>query len=69
MMMAGTPSRLQPRAERDAALSAADDHDIGLRGVAELGLFLRAPLEPGLAALGDAVLDALGRVSGRFCSS
>ena len=49
----------QPGAERDAALPAADDHDVRLRRTAErLGLRLRAP-PPGLAALVSAVLDAL----------
>ena len=49
----------QPCAERDAALPAADDHDVGLVGDAELGLLLTTLLEPGLAAGVHAVLDAL----------
>ena len=49
----------QPRSERDAALPAADDHDVGLLGVAELGGLALAPLEPGQPVAGGAVVDAL----------
>ena len=48
----------QARAERDAALAAADHQDVRLGGAAEaLGLLLPA-LEPGLALLVGAVLGA-----------
>ena len=49
----------QPRAERDPALPAADDHDVGLRLVAELVGLLLALLEPGEPVARRAVLDAL----------
>ena len=42
----------QARAERDAALAAADDHDLGLALVAELLGLAAARLEPRLALLG-----------------
>src|SRR4051795_11282950 len=37
---------LQPRAERDAALAAADDEDVGLARSAELGGFLLSAFRP-----------------------
>jgi hypothetical protein len=40
----------EPRAQRDAALSAADDQAVGLFGVAERRLLARARFGPGLAA-------------------
>ena len=43
---------LQARGERDAALAAADDEDVGLASGAELGGFC-------LPALGPARLDAM----------
>ncbi len=50
----------QPRAERDAALPAADDHDLGLRLVAELARprASRSSSQVRAVAVG-AVLDAL----------
>ena len=50
---------LEPRAERDAALSAADHQAVGLARAAEFGLLLAPLVRPGAAALLDAVLDAL----------
>jgi len=49
---------LQPRAQCDAALAAADDQHIGLLGGAERCLFLGFQLRPVLAARGDAVVGA-----------
>ena len=49
----------QPRSEPDAALAAADDHDVGLLGVAELGGLALAPLEPRQPVARGAVVDAL----------
>ena len=68
-MIAGTPSCLQPRTEDDAALAAADHHHVGLLGEAERALFVLPCLEPALAVLVGAVLDALGTVRRRFFSS
>ena len=48
----------QPCAERDSALPAPDDHDVGLRDEAEFGLLLATLLEPRLAAGVYAVLDS-----------
>ncbi|MCY1220757.1 hypothetical protein D9M72_327850 [compost metagenome] len=56
----------QPRPQRDAALAAADDHHLGLLGVAQRGLFVAALLEPVLAALVHAVLRALDAVVARL---
>src|SRR5690348_13891274 len=50
----------QPRAERDAALAAADDEHVGLRPVAQLAGLPGAPLAPRLAVAVGAVLRALG---------
>ncbi len=50
----------QARAQRDAALSAADDEHVGLGPVAELGGLLLALLQPGLAGPAAAVFGALG---------
>ena len=50
----------QPRAQRDAALAAADHHDVGLAVLAETLDLGGAPLLPGDAVLAGAVLDALG---------
>ena len=49
----------QPRSEGDPALSAANDHRVGLGGAAELLRFFRAPLQPGLPVRIGAVLGAL----------
>jgi hypothetical protein len=49
----------QPRAERDPALPAADDHDLRLLRAPELLGLAAARLEPRLAVLERAVLDAL----------
>src|SRR4051794_24994480 len=48
----------QPRPERDAALAAADDHDLRLRRVAELPRLALSLLEPRLAVRLRAVLGA-----------
>ena len=48
----------QPRAERDAALAAADDERVGLRLEAEFGGFLLALFLPGRAVLAMAMLGA-----------
>ena len=48
----------QPRAEADAALPAADDHHIGLLGVAERSRLFLPVFLPGRTILGGAVLGA-----------
>ena len=50
---------LQPCAEPDPALPAADDDDVRLLGVAEGGVVGRLLLQPALPALVDLVLDPL----------
>ncbi len=50
---------LQPRPERDAALAATDHQTIGLARDAEFRLLVALAVEPGTAALANAVLDAL----------
>ncbi|MCY1229600.1 hypothetical protein D9M72_419690 [compost metagenome] len=50
----------KPSAERNAALSAADDHDIGLVFIAERALLMLALLFPGLRANILAMLGAEG---------
>ncbi|MCY1209700.1 hypothetical protein D9M72_213620 [compost metagenome] len=50
----------QARAQRDAALAAADDEHVGLGLVAEFGGLLLALFQPGLAGPAAAVLGALG---------
>jgi hypothetical protein len=57
-MIVGTLQPPQPCAERDGALPAPDDHDVGLGEEAELGLLLLTLLEPGLAAGVHAVRDS-----------
>jgi hypothetical protein len=52
----------QPRAQRDAALPAADDQHIGLHAEAQRGCSSSAPLGPGLAARVHAVLGTLDAV-------
>ena len=56
----------QPRAQPDAALPAADDDDVGLRGDPELLGLAPAPLEPALAIGLGAVRDTArpGRSAG-----
>ena len=51
----------EPRAERDAALAAADDERVGLAGKTELGRFLLALLLPCRPVLGRAMLAPNGR--------
>ena len=50
----------QPRAQRDAALPAAHDQDVGLGGVAQLPGLPLAAVQPGLPVAVDAVLGPLG---------
>ena len=50
----------QPRTERDAALAAADHDDVGIAVAAQAVDLGDAPLLPGDAVPGCAVLDALG---------
>ena len=58
MTRRGHAELAQPGAERDAALAAADDQDVGLGRVAELARLPLALLLPGLAVLVRAVLGA-----------
>jgi hypothetical protein len=53
---------LQPSAEDDAGLAAADHHHVRLLGEAERALLVLARLEPALAIFERAVFDALGPV-------
>ena len=53
---------LEPRAEDDAGLTAADHHHVGLLGEAQRALFVLPRLEPALAVFIGAVLDALRTV-------
>ena len=56
----------QPCGQHNAALTAADDHDIGLLGVAQVGGFLLAQLLPAFAALVRAVFGTFDAVGAGF---
>src|SRR3546814_12840399 len=56
----GNAEALQPRAQRDAALAAADDDALGLARMAELRFLARLALGPAFA-----LADEIGRASCR----
>ena len=64
-MIVGHAELAQAGAQRDAALSAADDHHLGLGRVAELFGLALALFEPGLAVGLGPVRHAHGAVGAR----